>query len=150
FVERADLTLVLLDDANTHVMRGPGNRENSANRERQKPSCLIVGGCNDEVDGCTCLVPDTAVVGRSDAESVLSRRKIGVERLSAVAHIPPVAIEALELVAKSHLFGRHQAQCGVIDLQIVDTRRQAYRSTGILRRVVRLAVGDDVLNLHWR
>src|SRR5262249_33675192 len=84
------------------------------------------------------------------AKSVLPWRKIGVEGLPAVLDVPPVAIEAFELVAKSDLLRRHEAQCGVIDLQIADAWRQPYSSIRVCRRAVCLAVGDDFLDLHRR
>src|SRR5262245_25880978 len=100
-------------------MSDPDSGENGAHRECQKPPRLVVRWRNDEVNGCADFVPDTTVVGRRDAEAVLSRREIGVESLSAVNDLLPVTIEAFELVAKSHFLRRDQAQCGVIDLQIV-------------------------------
>src|SRR4029077_3964797 len=85
-----------------------------------------------------------------DAEAVVARRKIGVERLTAVASVAPIAVPAFQLVAKKDLFRRDEAERGEINLQITNERGQRYASVCSGTRVVGLPVGGDLLNIHRR
>ena len=72
--------------------------------------------------------------------------KVGVERLSPLADVLPLAVAAFELDPEPVLLRRDEAQRGVVDLQIANERRQP--QTG--RRVVRFPIRDHLLDVHRR
>ncbi len=111
---------------------------------------LVVSGRNREVQGRAFLVPHAAVVAGDHAKAILARRKIGVERLPAIAGVLPVAIHAFQLVAKEILLRSDETERCIVDLQIAHQRWQTHASRLQRRRVVDLAVGSDLLDVDRR
>src|SRR5262249_12156512 len=96
-------------------------------------------------------IPHAAVVARDGMEAVMARRKVVVERVTTRSDVLPVAVPAaFELDAKPILFWRDQAERRVVDLQIARQRGQTDASIGALIRIVRLSVGDNLLDVHRR
>ena len=90
-----------------------------SNHDRHtEPDGLVVGRRDRKIQERARFVPHAAVVGCYDAEAVVAGRKIGIERLPAIAGVLPIAIVAFELVAKPHLFRRDEAERCIVDLQI--------------------------------
>jgi len=114
--------------------------------ERAEPVRLPVRGCDGEIERRAFLVPDAAVVARDDAEAVGAGIEIGVERLPTIARVLPVGIAAFQPVAEAILLGDDETERGVVDLQVAHERWQPH----LRRDVIRLAIGDDLLDVHWR
>ena len=131
-------------------MGAPDKCDHRGDRERQKPGRLVVRRRDREIQGRAGLVPHAAVVARRDAEAVIAGTKIVVERLAARADVLPVTILALELVAEPHLLRRDKTERRVVDLQIARQRGQAEVRICEGIRIVGLAVGDDLLDMHGR
>src|SRR4029453_5354599 len=111
-----------------------------------EPARLVVGGSDGELERGAFLVPDAGVVAALDAEPVRARVQVGVERLAPRADVLPVAVAAFEHDAEVVLLGSNEAQPGVVDLQVANMWRQPQAGC----RVIRLAVGGDLLDDHRR
>src|SRR5262249_53798972 len=84
----------------------------------------------------------------------MARRKIVKKRLPASAGVLPIAVVSFEHVAKTDLLRDGEAERRVVDFEIARQRGKARAPAEkrIARQVipVRLAVGDDLLDLHRR
>ena len=109
----------------TQPIEAPEQRQKRGHARHMEPDGLVVRRGDGKIERCAGLVPHPAVIAGRDAEAVVARRKIVVERLPAVANVLPIADPAFQLVAKQDLFRRDQAERGVVDLQIADQRGQA-------------------------
>ena len=87
--------------------------------EQEEPRRLIEGGLDPETPSSAGFIPDAVVVTCRDVEPVLSRRETGVVGLPAGAHVAPLGIPALQLVAEMNPLGDRETQRGVIDLEIL-------------------------------
>src|SRR6266403_6085070 len=115
-----------------------------------EPRGLVVCRGYGKIQERSGFIPHTAVIASHDAEAVVARREIRIERLTASASVLPIAVPALQLVTKKDLFRRDEAERGVIYLQITNERGQKYASVCSGTRIVGLAVGGDLLDVHRR
>src|ERR1700722_7114708 len=115
----------LRDLMKTKPVQRPERCQNTRHARYPEPGGLIVRRGDGKIEGCTNLVPHTTVVACGDVEVVASWRKIGIKRLAATARILPVAIVPLQLVAKTDLLRRDEADSGIVDFEITNQRRQA-------------------------
>src|SRR5260221_6885782 len=106
----------------SQLIERPEQRQKRGHAQRAEPNRLVVRRGYGKIQERSSLVPHTAVVASHDAEAVLAWRKIGIERLPSVAGLLPIAIQAFQLVAKTYLFRRDQAERRVVDLQIAYQR----------------------------
>src|SRR5262245_54247985 len=115
---------------------GPGNLQYSQaierrcrehepdGQRREKRSRLKPRRLDAEVQRRSGLVPHASVVAGSNAEAILARTKIVVQRLAAIAGVMPVSVVSFELVAKPHVPRELEAQRGVGDFELLSERRQ--------------------------
>src|SRR5262249_48249341 len=99
-----------------------------------------------EIDRGFRLVPLASLVARDDAEMVLARTKIVVQRLATIAGVVPIGVLPFELGAKPYFPRELETQRGVVDFELPSQRRQTYRSIG---RVI-LSVRDDRFDAYRR
>src|ERR1700691_5295198 len=124
----------------------PEHQEEGGCACRLEPSGLIIRRADGKIEGRAGLVPHSAVIAGGDAKAVIAWRKIVIERLPFIANVLPVGIAAFQLDAKTDLLRRHQAESGVVDLEIANKRGQAQ----VRRGLVGLAVGGDLLDVYRR
>ena len=99
-------------------------------RQRSEPDGLVVRGRDRKIHRSARLVPHGAVSARGHAESVPGRTQIGVESLSAVADVLPLAITTLELYTKDHPFERNESQRRILNPKITNQWREAHLGCG--------------------
>src|SRR6266481_7329312 len=87
----------------------PNHEDDGRDIENSKPAGLVPRGCDAEVQGCVCIVPDAVIVARDHAEPVFSWTKVTVESLTPYSWILPGGIVAFQSVAKAHLLRSHKA-----------------------------------------
>src|SRR5262249_29260107 len=106
------------DLANTVLIQRPQQRQRSESQNGFEPYRLKERGRDREVDERAGFVPDAAVVACDHVKAIRAWRKVGIERLAAIANVLPLAIEAFEHVPEANLLGRHEAERRVIDLEV--------------------------------
>src|SRR5258708_781061 len=104
----------------TEPIQRPQQYQKSGRARRAKPGGLVVRRVDGKIERRAGLVPHAAVVAGDHAETVIAWRKIVIERLSFIANVLPVAIAAFQFDAKADLLRRHQAESGIVDLQIAN------------------------------
>src|SRR5882724_1185025 len=82
----------LVDHAEQH--------EKSDREQHPEPGGLVIGRSDGEIEVGAGLVPHAAVVARHYTKAIVAWRKVGIKRLPPITRILPVAIIALQLVAK--------------------------------------------------
>src|SRR5262249_22546278 len=112
------------------LIGGPKERHDSQDDQRAEPPRLPICRGDREIEHIALLVPHTAVVAGGHAETIVTWRKVGIERPTAVPRVSPIAIATLELVAEQHPLRSHQAQRGVIDLEVAHPGWQAHPARG--------------------
>src|SRR5208283_2993439 len=137
---------LFVQSADAKLINRPEDRQKREHAQRAKPRRLPVRRGDGEVQERARLVPHPAVIASRHAEAIVAGSKIRIERLPAIADVLPIAIPAFQLVTKKHLLRRDEAEPGIVDLEIANQRRQA--QTG--RRIVALAIGADLLDMHRR
>src|SRR6266850_175716 len=75
-----------------------------------EPRGLVVCRGYGKIQERSGFIPHTAVIASHDAEAVVARREIRIERLTAVASVLPIAVPAFQLVTKKDLFRRDEAK----------------------------------------
>src|SRR5271165_12790 len=80
----------------------PQQQQKEARAEGAKPVCLVVRGCDGEIQPCRGLVPHAVTVGRDYSERILPGRQVSVERLPASTSVVPVTVVAIEPITKLH------------------------------------------------
>src|SRR5262249_51380862 len=104
---------------------------------------------NVEIEECAGLVPHAIVIASHQAKAVVAWGEIVVEGAPPSAGLLPITIAGFQHVTKENLFGRNEAERGVVDLQVAYQRRQADLSVDIRRRVVCFVVGDETFDMYW-
>lgn len=80
-------------------------------------------------------------------KGILQQRPDSV-RVLFWADVLPIAIPALQFVAKEYLLRRDEAERGVVNLQIAYEWRQAHLGGSHRRRIVGLVIYDDLLDVQ--
>src|SRR5262249_3484702 len=114
--------------------------------QRTEPPGLVIRRSHGEIERSAGLVPHAAVVAGHDAEAIIARRQIVIERLATRAGILPVMVEALQPEAKENFLPGHEAQIGVIKREMSDMWRQ----TQSARSIVGLRIRPDLFDVYWR
>src|ERR1700678_15511 len=92
--------------------------------QRPKPCGLIEGRENTKASGRALFVPQLIIVRSNYMALIVPRRQIAIESSATILRILPVRIASLKLIAKFHFFWHHQAECGVVNLNIPSSRRK--------------------------
>src|ERR1700690_886316 len=135
-----------LDAANAQPVDAPKQCQKGGQRARTKPPGLEPGGGHAEGQSCAFLVPDAVVVAREHAKAVISRTKIGVERLTPCSWILPFRIATLQLVAKAHFLRSYEAQRRIVNFEITSQGRK----TKAISRRRGFVVGNNLFDVYWR
>src|SRR5271165_2524832 len=106
----------------TPLVGRPQQRQKEHRAEGAKPVCLVVRGCDGEIQLCRGIVPHAVTVGRDYAERILPGRQICVKRLPARTGVVPVMVIAVEPVAKFYLLWNQEGGRSVINLQVARER----------------------------
>src|SRR5271166_5387366 len=93
---------LMLQLPDTPPVGRPQQRRQEHRAEGAKPVCLVVRGCDGEIQPCRGIVPHAVTVGRDYAERILPGRQIRIEGLAACTGVAPVMVIAVEPVTKSH------------------------------------------------
>src|SRR5262249_34880043 len=131
------------------IERG-GQHDKGSHQRQTEPGGLVIRRCDGEIQECAGLVPHTAVIGSAHVESVVARRKIGIERLPPSAGVLPIAVVAFQLVTKTYLLWRGEAERRVVDFQIAYQRRQLHLPIRSGSYIVVLAVSRDLFDVYRR
>src|SRR5262245_58431951 len=140
---------MLLENTEPDAMGTPHERDDRGDRQRQEPAGLVIRRRHGKIEMRTGFVPHTAVVARGDAEAVVARTKIVVERLPTSPNVLPIAVLAVEPVAETCFLWCDKAQRRVVDLHVARQRRKSDPSISG-RNVEAPVVGGDLLNAHRR
>src|SRR5271154_5064208 len=90
--------------AESKAIKSGKNSQEEKNAERAKPSSLVEGRSNHEVQCRALLVlPAVVVVGRDYAKPIFAGTKIRIKSFAASACVLPIAIMPVKSVAKRHL-----------------------------------------------
>src|SRR6266404_900501 len=97
----------------------PAEQHEKSDREQHpEPGGLVISRSDGEIEVGAGLVPHAAVIAGDHAETVVARRKIGIEDLPAIAGVLPIAVVAFQLVAKEYFLRRDQTERRVVYFQI--------------------------------
>src|SRR5690242_17944057 len=79
----------------SQLIEHPKQCQKRGHKRQTEPDGLVIGWGDGKVQERAGFVPHAAVVGRNDAEAIVTRRKISVESLSPIASFLPIAVASL-------------------------------------------------------
>src|SRR5579863_5995282 len=106
----------------TEQIECPQQSHEGRRAEHLEPDGLVIRRGYREFERVAALVPYATIVAGNHAKAISARWQIGIERLAAIADVPPIAIKPFQFVAKENLLRYDKAECGVVDFQFANKR----------------------------
>ncbi|AZK84143.1 hypothetical protein BO992_14940 [Xanthomonas oryzae pv. oryzae] len=139
-----------LHDAQTAQVDEPEQSGHDERAQGQEPARQTERRWNLDLHRRTPFVPDPVLVGGKNAESIMARTPIGMDRLAPRAGVLPTLIDAFEPIAQSPPFWNRQAQRGVCDAYLLCSDRQLQQRAGRNRTSIDIDIDIDGAHAYRR